>query len=71
MTERDTSLHAHQIALEIHQERQREIERRIRFRSVDRRQIRHRSLRHRIGLGLIQFGLMLVADGPRQVAVRR
>jgi hypothetical protein len=52
-------------------ERQREIEAQVRIRSVDRSQIRHRSLRHRLGQRLIQLGSMLAADGPLQLAARR
>ena len=71
LTERDTSLHSHQLAWEIHQERQREIERRIRFRSQDQSRIRRRSLRNRLGHGLIRIGSMLASDGPLQLAARR
>ena len=70
--ERDTSMHSHQLAMEIHKERQREIERRIRLGSVDPRPIRNgSSLRRRIGRALIQFGSALAADGPLPLAARR
>jgi hypothetical protein len=69
--ERDTSLQSHHLVHEIHQQRQREIERRLLLRSLDPSQIRRRSIRNRLGNGLIQVGSMLVADGPRQVAARR
>jgi hypothetical protein len=64
-------LYSHYLVLEIHMERQREIERQLRIRSVDRSQIRHRSLSHRLGQRLIQVGSMLAADGPLQLAARR
>jgi len=70
-SERDTSLHSHFLVHDIHEERQREIERRLRLRSQDPSQVRRRSLRNRLGHGLIQFGSMLASDGPLQVAARR
>jgi hypothetical protein len=70
--ERDTSMHSHQLAMEIHKERQREIERRLRLGSAARKQIRHRSsLRRRVGRVLIQLGSALAADGPTALAARR
>ncbi len=69
--ERDTPLHSYQLSREIHKERQREIESRIRLRSLDPSQIRRRSIRNRLGSGLIRIGSMLVAESPRQVAARR
>jgi hypothetical protein len=59
------------LALEIHKERQREIERRLRFRSLDRIEVRRRSFRRRLGYGLIRFGSMLAADATLQLAARR
>jgi hypothetical protein len=62
---------SHQIAREIHLERQREIERRMRFR-IDRGPQRpSRSVRRRVGRGLIQIGLVLTADGPLPLEARR
>ena len=69
--ERDTSLHSYQLSREIHRERLREIESRIRLKSLDASQIRCRSIRNRLGSGLIRIGSMLVAESPRQVAARR
>jgi hypothetical protein len=60
--ERDTQLHSHNLAQEIHKERQREIERRLQFRFEHRSRIRRPSLRSRLGHGLIQMGSMLAAD---------
>ena len=69
--ERDTSLHSNNLALEIHNERQRQIERRLRLRSEDPSRIRRNSFRRRLGRGLIQIGSMLASDGPLQLAARR
>jgi hypothetical protein len=69
--ERETPLQSHYIAQEVHKERQREIERRLWLRSEHRAQIRRRSLRRRLGLGLIQFGSMLAADPTLQPVTGR
>jgi len=61
----------HQVARDIHREPQREIERRLRYR-IDREPPRpRRSVRRRVGRGLIQLGLVLEADGPIQLETRR
>jgi hypothetical protein len=64
-------LFAHQIAREIHIERQQEIELRLRFRSNDPTPVARRSVRQHVGRGLIQIGSMLASDGPLQLAARR
>ena len=62
---KEHTVFSHQVARDIHLERQREIERRLRHR-VDREPQRHRrSVRQRVGRGLIQLGLALAADGGR------
>jgi hypothetical protein len=55
---------AHQLARQIHRERQREIERRLQYRMAGGPQTPRRSVRRRVGRGLIQLGLVLAADGP-------
>ncbi|MGD0122638.1 MAG: hypothetical protein ABSC46_08775 [Candidatus Limnocylindrales bacterium] len=70
-SERDTPLFANQIARDIHNERQREIERRLQLRLHERAPAPHRSIRRRVGHGLIQVRSMLAADGPLQLAARR
>jgi hypothetical protein len=69
--ERDTSLFTHQLALEIHKERQREVESRLFLRALGRDRLRRISLRQRLGRGLIHFGSMLAPDAPLQLAARR
>ena len=69
--ERETTLFSHQIARDIHDERQREIERRLRLGSSDLRPVARRSVRHHVGRGLIRIGSMLASDGPLQLAARR
>jgi len=64
-------LFSHQIARDIHDERQREIERRLDLRSSDLRPVVRRSVRKRVGRGLIRIGSMLVSDSPLQLAARR
>jgi len=61
----------HQVARDIHRERQREIERRLRHRTDRGLQRPRRSVRRRVGRGLIQLGLVLEADGPLQLEARR
>jgi hypothetical protein len=62
---KEHSVHTHQIARDLHRERQREIERRLQYR-IDREPQRpRRSVRRRVGRGLIQLGLVLEADGRR------
>lgn len=60
----------HRIAIEIHDEKQREIERNIRFRGA-REEPDRISIRRRVGHGLIQVGSAIAADGPLQLAARR
>jgi len=61
----------HQVARDIHRERQREIKRRLRYR-IDREPQRpRRSVRRCVGRGLIQLGLVLEANGPLQLEARR
>jgi hypothetical protein len=69
--ERDTPLYTHQLATVVHGDRQREIERRLRYgpRSIDRRP--RNSVRRRVGLELIRIGSTLAPDGPLQLAARR
>jgi len=62
---------SHQIARDIHLERQREIERRMQFRIDPVPQRPRRWVRRRIGRGLIQLGLVLAADGPLTLEARR
>jgi hypothetical protein len=61
----------HHIANDIHNERQREVERRLRHRLTGRAPTPRHSLRRRVGHGLIHIGSMLAADGPLQLAARR
>jgi hypothetical protein len=70
-TERDTTLFSHQIANVVHEERHREIERRLRFRHEAPEVPKQVSLRKRLGLGLIRLGSSLASDGPLQLAARR
>ena len=70
-SERETPLFANHIARDIHNERQREIERRLLLRLNGRPPRPRRSIRRRVGHGLIQVGSMLAADGPLQLAARR
>lgn len=62
---------SHQIAFFIHNERQREIERRLAMRSVPGSQIVSRSFRRRVGQALIRAGSALAADAPMTLAPRR
>jgi hypothetical protein len=66
-------LFTHQLALEIHKERQREVESRLFLRALgrDRLRLRRISLRHRLGRGLIRIGSMLAPDASLQLAARR
>jgi hypothetical protein len=62
---KEHTVFSHQIAQDILRERQRDIERRLRYR-IDREPQRpRRSVRRRVGRGLIQLGLVLEADGRR------
>jgi hypothetical protein len=69
--ERDTSLFSHEIARVIHEERQREIERYLQFRADVRNEPQRRSVRNRVGIGLIRIGSRLAPDGGLQLAARR
>jgi hypothetical protein len=64
-------LFTHQVAREIHLERQREIERRLRLRIGNPTPAPRSSIRRRVGRGLIRLGSTLAADGPLQLAARR
>jgi len=71
--ERDRSLFPYHIAIVIHQERERELGQRLRFRfgfdvSGGKSSL---PLRKRVGYRLIHIGSALVADGPLQLAPRR
>ncbi len=69
---KDTPLFTHhQIARDIINERQREIERRLQLRLHERAPAPHRSIRRRVGHGLIQIGSRLAADSTIQLAARR
>lgn len=70
-TERDTTLFSHEIARAVHQERQREIERRLRFRHEMQQAPPRPSVRRRLGLGLIRIGSSLASESPLQLAARR
>ena len=61
----------HQIAKDINNERQSEIARRLQLRLYSRAPTPSRSIRRRVGHGLIQVGSRLAADGPLQLAARR
>ena len=70
--ERETPLLPHyEIARQLHQERQREIERRIRFLRHESAPANRRSIRRRIGHAFIQVGSRIAADAPLQLAARR
>jgi hypothetical protein len=68
---KEHTVFSHQIARDIHRERQREIERRLQFRIDPGPQRPRRSVRRRVGRGLIQLGLVLAAEGPLQLEARR
>lgn len=55
----------------MHEERQREIEQRVRFQREVRRAPSRLSVRKRLGYGLIRIGSSLASDGPFQLAARR
>jgi hypothetical protein len=57
--------------MEIHNEHQREIERKLRLRSEAPDRFRRRSIRKSLGRALIQFGSRLASDAPLQLAARR
>jgi hypothetical protein len=69
--ERDTKLFSHQIAKVIHDERQREIEQRLRFLRERAEAPPRLSIRRRLGLALIRIGSSLASDHSLQVAARR
>ena len=71
-SERETPLFSnHQIARDIHNERQREIERRLQLRLNERSPAPRGSIRKRVGHGLIQIGSRIAADPTLQLAARR
>jgi hypothetical protein len=71
-SERDTSLISHRIALDIHRERQREIERRLELRrAFASRPSRGPSFRRFIGQALIQLGSAIDPDCPEVIAASR
>jgi hypothetical protein len=59
------------IAKLVHDERQREIERRLRFRREAPEAPPRLSVRKRLGRGLIRIGSLLASEGPLQLAARR
>jgi hypothetical protein len=59
------------IAKIVHDERQREIERRLRFQREAPGAPPRLSVRKRLGRGLIRIGSSLASDGPLQLAARR
>jgi hypothetical protein len=62
---KEHTVFSNQVARDVHLERQREIDRRLRHR-VDREpQGLRRSMRRSVGRGLIQLGLVIAADGGR------
>jgi hypothetical protein len=61
----------HEIAREIINERQREIERILELRRHEMVPPPRRSVRRRIGHAFIQIGSRLAADAPLQLAARR
>jgi hypothetical protein len=70
-TERDTSLISHRIAMDMHKERQREIERRLELRSMGLRPGRRLPLRRRVGQTLIRLGRAIDPDAPAVLAAPR
>jgi hypothetical protein len=62
---------SHQIAKVIHDEQQREIERRLRFRREAPETPPRLSVRKRLGRGLIRIGSTLASDAPLRLAARR
>jgi hypothetical protein len=70
-SERETPLFTHQIARDIHNERQREIERTLQLRLNGRTPAPPNSMRKRVGHGLIHLGSRIAADSPLQFAARR
>jgi hypothetical protein len=69
--ERDTGLLNYEFAKIVHDERQREIERRLRFQREAPEAPPRLSVRKRLGHGLIRIGSSLASDGPLQLAARR
>ena len=59
---------SHQIAKVIHDERQREIERRLRFHREAPEAPPRISVRKRLGRGLIRIGSSLASDAPLRLA---
>jgi hypothetical protein len=72
-SERDATLLSYHIARLIHQEREREIRQRLRFRAGWEEPCRKPSLplRRRLGYGLIRLGRALAYDGPLQLSARQ
>ena len=68
---KEHTVFTHQIARDIHRERQCEIEHRLRHRIDRGPQQPHRSVRRRVGRGLIQLGLVLAAEVPINLEARR
>jgi hypothetical protein len=69
--ERKTALFTHQIARDVHAERQRDIERHLYLRVQASESPPRQSVRKRVGRGLIQLGSVIAADGPLQLSARR
>jgi hypothetical protein len=69
--ERETKLFSHQMASDVHQERQRDIERHLYLRIQASESPPRQSVRKRVGRGLIQLGSAIAADGPLQLSARR
>jgi hypothetical protein len=67
---RELPVHYHDIARLLHEERQREIENRIRFRAAAKESPCRESIRQRIGRRFIAIGTVLACDGPLQPAAR-
>jgi hypothetical protein len=71
-SERETPLFSNpEIARQILLERQREIERRIRFQHYEPAPASRGFIRRRIGHAFIQIGWRIAADAPLQLAARR
>jgi hypothetical protein len=71
-SERETPVFIHyDVARDMHNERQREIERRLQLRLNERAPAPRSSVRRRVGHGLIQIGSRLAADSTLQLAARR
>jgi hypothetical protein len=68
---KEHTVFSHQIARDIHLERQREIERRMQFRIADRSRTPRLSVRRYLGHGLIHIGSVLAAEVPVKLEARR